>query len=59
MNLKIEMENGKKYTVNYNESLDMFLEHVQFEQSNAFLLTSDGTYINIKKIVEFKPEGNN
>ena len=56
MRIKIEMENSKVYNINWSETLEFFIQEVQFSENNAFLLTDNGNYINMKKIVEFKPE---
>ena len=57
MRIAIEMENGKKYNIQYKEDLATFVQQVQFVQGNLFFLTEEGKYISINKIVEFKPEG--
>ena len=56
MKVSIEMDNGKNYKVDYKESLEFFLQEVQFAQANPFIQADDGTYLSIKKIVQFKPE---
>lgn len=55
MKIELEMINNKKYVIDYKDDFETFLQRVQFENSNGFLLTDNGTYVSITKIVDFKP----
>jgi len=56
MKLRIEMDNGKVYNIEYPENLEFFLQEIQYAEGNKFLLTNSGTYVKMKSIIEFKPE---
>lgn len=56
MKLKIEMNNGKLYNINYPETMDFFLQEIEFAEGNKFLLTESGTYVKMSEIIEFTQE---
>ena len=56
MKIKLEMDNKKNYNIEWKDTLEVFVQQVQFGQGNIFMLTDSGTYVSINKIVEFTPE---
>jgi hypothetical protein len=56
MNIKaeLELENGKKYIINFNGTEDEFKERVQFGDATSFFVDAEGTHVMVKKISVFK-----
>lgn len=52
--IKFKLTDGLEYTYFFNDVLDELLKRLEFEESNGFLKSSNGTYLMIKHIVSFQ-----
>jgi hypothetical protein len=50
------MENNEKFDIEYPETLEFFLQEIQYADGNKFLLTNTGEYVKMDCIMKFKPE---